>query len=1179
MKEEARWNEEEKLASYLINEVNSRASGSKYVECVGNSPRDVYFIGNLRPRESSSSDDSFKAAYLKDLSKKLSPVAFGAEFLLNPVKDSLDIHITLSWSLYYRVFPTYEQQRKYQLKEEDSTELKNRKVELDSQSEDDEEENQDTNNDKEIESTDLIEERKKNKDTLIKRFKKITCKSIGYVKVYKNNLGEWKINSFNLEKSIDLELERAQNIVLNDIERFKTNGEENDNVKLPKSALINEVDFVNFLSQLKTDVIPEWNIESRFEIKREESDVSDFRINFLSEFTNTSNIPVSSNNKEGFLFEPKAVFEFPNADVVPFELDLAPKNFRYDRNLWGRGFNCGIEVIDEEDKRNKFVTTNIPIFRQRRMVTKETPKITFHELTEEPIAKLELLLKAMNEYVSVWNQEEKNYRKKFPKWDAEFRMMFSSDLEIFKDELDRFHLGIQVLKENKDILNAFILTNRTFEEAGRKSSRKKDSWRLFQIVFLVQQIPEIECLGNKTKSLNRGRDVVDIIYYPTGGGKTEAYLSVTIMQLFFDRLRGKSAGVSVWTRFPLRLLTLQQMQRFADIVGTAELVRLSQSDKRLNGKNVDGFAVGYFVGKGSTPNEIYQPAKGDYSEDYSNWSIANDENLRQRWKKIVRCPSCQTYSVKIDFVVGSRELIHRCENSTCSFPDGKIPVYIVDNEIYRFLPSVMVGTIDKLASIGNQRKMALLFGQVDGRCSTHGYYKIKCCQKDCTNSKLILGAPEGVSAPTLFIQDELHLLKEGLGTFDSHYETFLQRLYLEFGQDETLKIIASTATIEAYSRQVEHLYGRKRARIFPGFGPTLGTSFYTNLVDVSQRIYVGIIPHNKTIFNSILQLIRIYHEVIQELQKAEGISSNPYGGIIERGSNSWKELLNYYDVSLVYFNSVRDLTGIHNDLDNAINPELEFENNRALNVAELTGNTTTEIVSTTLEKLESQKPEYESEIDTVLATNMISHGVDIDRLNAMIFYGMPRQVGEYIQSSSRVGRNHSGIVFNCLHPARERDQSNYLYFEKQHEFLGHMVEPVAINRWSKFSLQRTLPGLFMSILLQVIANKNPGVNPNQCYRHEFVRKMKMSGKITANDFIPILEDAYLSSMGTGIDYNYFKEEIRTRVNGFLDQISNPISLSGWVSDVLFPKPMSSLRDVDESIEIDLDERGSSWGRS
>ena len=118
---------------------------------------------------------------------------------------------------------------------------------------------------------------------------------------------------------------------------------------------------------------------------------------------------------------------------------------------------------------------------------------------------------------------------------------------------------------------------------------------------------------------------------------------------------------------------------------------------------------------------------------------------------------------------------------------------------------------------------------------------------------------------------------------------------------------------------------------------------------------------------------------------------------------------------------------------------------------------------------------------------MISHGVDVDRLNAMVFYGMPQQNAEYIQASSRVGRSHAGVVFTCLHPARERDQSHYSYFVKFHEYLGQLIEPVAINRWSKFSVQRTLPGLFMAVLLQVIANRSGNDNPNRYYMIDFVK--------------------------------------------------------------------------------------------
>src|SRR5205807_2286030 len=163
----------------------------------------------------------------------------------------------------------------------------------------------------------------------------------------------------------------------------------------------------------------------------------------------------------------------------------------------------------------------------------------------------------------------------------------------------------------------------------------------------------------------------------------EAYLGTLVFHCFYDRLRGKTAGVTAWTRFPLRLLTIQQTQRVADVIGMAELIRRELPDPRLSGADIDPFAVGYFVGEGGSPNEIY-----------------------------------------------------------------------------RYLTSMIVSTIDKLAALGNQHKMAQIFGQVDGRCSIHGYYKSKCCQKDCTDQKLLKrGRSRGLSGPTQFVQDELHLIK------------------------------------------------------------------------------------------------------------------------------------------------------------------------------------------------------------------------------------------------------------------------------------------------------------------------------------------------------------------------------------------------------------------------------------
>ena len=964
-------------------------------------------------------------------------------------------------------------------------------------------------------------------------------------------------------------MKRAQQVAMDDVEHIRTLGSPHEQIRVPETALNSEDDYKSFLQTLETDVVPEWKWEVRSEIQGNYSHGSSGYV-VLLEFINASPCPANSPNIEAFLFDTKASFHFDKGRVLPFELELAPQGFRYDRNLWGRGFNCAVERINDDPP--IFETTHAPIYRQMRYVTRTEPTARFVDLAKDPIPTLEAILKVMEACLKEWDRAWGEYITSHSQWEAQFGGEFKQDRHQFEDEIRRFRCGVDLIRSDEDVCLAFKLANETF----LRSYPPKESWRLFQIVFLVSQIPGIVALTHPNHPDAAEQEMVDIIYFPTGSGKTEAYLAVIVFHCFYDRLRGKAAGVTAWTRFPLRLLTLQQTQRVADVIGIAELIRREQSDPRLSGYDVAGFAVGYFVGKEATPNEITPPRQGDPPDP--TWSQANDLDARQRWKRVFRCPVCKTTTVQVDFDPDTIRIIHRCMNRECAFLNGEIPVYVVDNEIYRYLPCVIVSTIDKLAGVGNQRKLAQIFGQVDGRCTVHGYYKAKCCQKDCTDrSRLQVGTPSGLTGPTLFVQDELHLLKEGLGTFDAHYETFVQRLRQEFGQKEPIKIIASSATIEAFQRQVEHLYGRDQtqARVFPGPGPTLRRSFYAETLDYPQRLYVGILSHNKTIFNTILELIEYYHREVQHLQRLLSGTPNPYEGNLTPATKEWKSLLDFYSTSLTYFLAHRELNSIRTDIEGDVNPNLVRDGLSPLEISELTGSTSTNEVARVLERVEHPSLQDESP-HAVLATSMVSHGVDVDRFNAMIFYGMPRQNAEYIQASSRVGRAHVGIVFTCLHPIRERDRSHYAYFTKFHEFLGQLVEPVAINRWSKFSVNRTLPGLFMGVLLQLIANRSGESNPNRYYMLDFVKQKVAEGALKAEDFIPLLEQAYRVQTPRSPSEIVFQEEIRLRVQQFFDQILGAGSGTTFVSDTLIPKPMRSLRDVDEPVEIELDSSGSQW---
>lgn len=1174
--------EEVLLANHLVSKVVSKASGESDLECINNSPRDTYFIGCLSPEVSETNDDERADRFSHEMHNKLSPSAFGAEFYIRLSEPVTVVNVELSWSCYYRVFPTFQQQRTHQFNEvtsqqdnkpsDDSKKIvKNDPSVVEGDGFDSD--LSQASGSYEPDVTKIPNGDKEFHDSMFIRFRKVDCCARGTIDLITNN-GQLEIKHESLETAIHEQLRQAKQIVNNDKERIRTSKSSSRRVSVPDCVLINESEYTQYLLSLTEEHIPLWSWRSLCSVKAVPRISSDAYM-FTIEFTNNSHDDIKSSTIEPFFFSTKAVFSIKNNLLIPSELDLAPKGFRYDRNYWGKGINCSLNITHNTD--DILTTEHAPVYRQNKFVTRSTPKASFSDLATDPIPVLTSILNAMEDYRSVWENEESEYKSRITNWEGTHKAEFLKDKESYEYEIQRFRIGLSLLVNDEDIMQSFKLTNETFSRG-----RSKTSWRLFQIVFLVCQIPGIASLRSDYSEYEPERELVDIIYFPTGGGKTEAYLATIIFHCFFDRLRGKSSGVTAWTRFPLRLLTLQQTQRVADIIGLAELVRREQHDIRLFNDGIDGFSVGYFVGEGGSPNSIVNPTIYQYatSEDQVTWSKVHDTKLRQDWKRVVSCPHCGTDSIIVEFDEKHTRLIHKCMNRDCRFPNGVLPVYIVDNEIYRYLPTVLVGTIDKLAGVGNQSKFAMIFGKVHGVCKEHGYYKVQCCQKDCQDKKrLVRTEPVGLSGPTLIIQDELHLLKEGLGTFDAHYETFMQGVLHEYGEIRPIKVIASSATIEAFERQVNHLYGRDstKAVVFPSLGPTNGNSFYAETLNCPQRLYVGLMPHNKTIFNAILELIESYHREISSLTNFKDTIINPYGGSILPGSVEWNKGMDYYRTVLTYFLAKRELSSVHTDLEGDVIPRLAQDKSPSFKISELTGDTSTDAVSKILERLEKNVP-VGGLSDVVLASSMISHGVDIDRFNAMFFYGMPRLNAEYIQASSRVGRSHVGIVFACFHPVRERDQSHYSYFCKFHEFIGQLVEPVAINRWSQFSINRTLPGLFLGVLLQIIANRFEDINPGKFTMLTFLRQKINDGSITIDEVVSFLHNSYrvneLGSQGEVVFHN----EIIQRIQQYFDWIRTPNSTQQWVSEILIPTPMRSLRDVDEPIPIELDSIGSSWSQ-
>lgn len=1146
---------EELLVDYVVDRVTGRASGHYDSLCKGNLPHDVYFVGNFRPAPDQSQD---MERQLKALFNKLSPYALGGTFCFERGDtNSVVLDVTLHWACFYPVTPTLDEQRAWQQRHP---------AQLGAAPQ--------VKQDSGPSGSKKARKAPERGDSIYPKYRKIICQASGRLSITKTTGKDAEIDVGSLQGAINGECHRAQAAVFADPEHLKYQPDATRS-RVPQSALDGPASWSDYLSILTREISPDWAWAVACSVDRMRIDGNQIALSV--QFSNVSKAE-DIKELEPFLFD--AVFELTvsNGSLRPMLVELMPRGFRYSREISGRGFNCGVE----QTARATIRSTNVPRYNQRRLRTQDTPTARFNDLAKDPLPVLQDVHRAMRKYEARWDEINKTFRAQ-SHWTSEFQAEFDRDRASYVAEIKRFERGLEILQTDADALLAFQLAHHAFVEMNKPkpATKQKSAWRLFQLVFLVTQLPSIYALKSKAKADLEDRGYVDVIYFPTGGGKTEAYLAVMVFHLFFDRLRGKAAGTTAWTRFPLRLLTVQQMQRLAEAVCAAELIRVGQQDKRLSGSDIDGFSIGYFVGEDGSPNQIANPQNVHEKSQYrylGNWTKANDPTARQDWKRITTCPSCGTESITVDFDPDSCRLYHKCQKTGCRFPHGWLPVVITDNEIFRTLPSVVVGTLDKLASIANQRKMVALFGDVDGRCSVHGYTKVQCFQDGCRDKKLInKKVPAGISGPTLMIQDELHLLKEGLGTFDSHYEGYVATYLSDVSADGIPKYIASSGTIENYERQAEHLYGvtRDRSRVFPVSGPSADESFYAMTESTVQRTFLGVLSHNKTLLNAGLELLQLYHEEVQSLSRIPNGAQSPFGGTVTPGSAGWTALLDPYLTSLVYFSSQPNLNEMRTDFDNEVNANLSDEGFRPVSILEMTGKTTTAEVTRNLEKLEKIASAGDTPV-SVFATSMISHGVDVDRLNAMCFYGMPRQNAEYIQASSRVGRSHHGLVLVAFKPPRERDQSHFSYFQKFHEFLGQLVEPVAINRWATYSIERTLPGLFMAFLLQRIGNRITTGNPNIIYKRTEVANMFARGQITAAEIVAFLSRAYYLDRNSHEGAASFDRRLAEGVKQCLHQIVGATK-EMWASGALYPHPMTSLRDVDEAVVVEIDRAGLDWG--
>lgn len=732
----------------------------------------------------------------------------------------------------------------------------------------------------------------------------------------------------------------------------------------------------------------------------------------------------------------------------------------------------------------------------------------------------------------------------------------------FEAEVERFELGLDLLRAEADLIRAFELANQAFAGSRGPTAR----WRLFQLVFIVSELGALAGRENPTDPRLRAElDAVDVLWFPTGGGKTEAYLGLIVVALFYDRLRGKERGTSAWLLFPLRMLSVQQLSRVNEILHHADAAR---STEDLPG---DPFTLGYFVGAGNTPNRLaYPDAHGWWPglTVFAQWT----QDERDAKRLVGACPACgDQNSIGLDCDLSDQRLLHTCRNTGCGHV---LPIHASDDEVNRYQSSIIVSTVDKICAFARNGQLTAINRGPRARCPQHGWYTHKTCiAKDCTTATATHTPPTGFKDPTpaLWVQDELHLVREELGVFAAHYHTLLAELARGAG-NEPSKVIAATATIEQFEDQLSQVYGR-RPRMFPTGGGTLARSFYTARTNDVRRIYLGVLPAGGGTVKVDLAGV-VTARIVEQIHRltddpAPLIAAMAVSGITLTAPQALAMLFDY-ELALAYVNSKAHGVAILDDL-NRVSENLINVGSDRVRSEYLTGETTLGELAAIIAAIQdaSGGTSRADRIRAMVGTSVVSHGVDLDRLNFEVLAGMPPSYAHYIQATARAGRSHVGLVIDIFDRANRRETSMYQSFLTTHGALERMVEPVPVNRFASRAVERTLPGIVCALLWDETRNTTWGTTEDI----GTTRRFRDWWNAQAANFLPQLamhiERAYrcpVPDPAMAADEQRLVDDALRR----WQQIERPRVQqwqSDWLTDLFTSPAMTSLRDVDPPAEF------------
>ncbi len=1011
--------------------------------------------------------------------------------------------------------------------------------------------------------------------------------------------------------------------------------------------------------------------------------------------------------------------ELPEGVHKPLIPDRIEPSYRFRHHMEypAIGLNNGI-TASRADGRVKLATTWSPRFLQIRIVPLGLGvPVEFAKLSADSFNPDEL--SPLPDAYRTWIKEESTrlkteVRQGLSAEDAAIESeRLTKDIESWSREADLIERGIKLLIQSRTAYlegqsasgerrgallrqgapyRAWLFTNRALLD--REKGNSTAGWRLFQMAFVLAHLPTIASHMSEFSKWHDptfDEEEATLLYFATGGGKSEAFYGILVFGLFLDRLRGKDRGVTALVRYPLRLLTLQQAQRLLRLLIQAELIR------KKAGLGVWPFEVGFWVGSANTPNNVSGiktvPAVDDAAhpnDDVLKATLATStapdkdrdfargyEDMRVAYCKIPTCPICREETGLRLFngaVARSKRVGIVCFNASCAWNKAHpgevrtpLPFLLTDDTIYQRAPSVVLGTVDKLAMIGQHPNTITsvlgMFGTArwvaaDGHLFSprtsgpleagpeeEGYAPVFPAYQD---GRRIFKDP----FPSIVIQDEMHLLEESLGTFSGLFETTFETLLTSIDQIcgkglETArstkerprmpKIIAATATVSDPDKQLAVLYQRKPLQ-FPHPGPDLYRSFYAAPADAPagnkdrqdlgvqlgpvngpqatapwMRLFCSLMTNGASHTVTTVAALSAFHVCISELwgallgdqpasalQRLESFISPGQEGEWRRKAleelrqqkryDEALALVDLHRIALTYVTNKKGGDQVMDALETQVRRDHETNGMemRAFESELITGGIDMGSIQGVMKRAESgvpagtPMPPISETMRSIVATSAISHGVDVDRFNSMFFAGMPADVAEYIQASSRVGRMHVGFVILIPTPQSKRDRYIVEAHQMYHRFLERVIAAPASERWADNALRRITASIIQAwgVMREIeqFCSLADG-QKHRTQRNDIAKSLHATlehDRIAFRDRLAEFMKAAVGFDGQGPDglgkpYHgeHYTNVILKLIKDFTDALpASAIELRElWGDRLPTQKPMTSLRDVDEAAII------------